>query len=116
MKKILLTTLLICFGLSAAQAADYAGGSLPPGFGPAYADMTGLQNTNSQLELLEQQNFRRTEYNEFQDMKQVKAARNKKIELEQQMEKIDKSRPIYDGNSNLNFVRENGKLMLKRID
>ena len=114
MKKILLLGLIVGFGLSAC-AADFAGGSMP-GFGNAYSDITGLQNPNSELKLLEQQRFRKEEYNEFQDMKQVKEKRNKKIELEQQMKQVDQNRPTYGGTQGINLYRENGRLILKQID
>ena len=115
MKKILLATILIGFGI-AAHAADMAGG-LMPGFSSAYTDMTGIQNPNSELRLLQQHRFRQEEYNEFQDMKQVKEARNRKIRLEQKMQNGGQQmRPVNTYSNDVNFVRENGKIILKRID
>ena len=114
MKKILFATLLVtAFGLS-AYSADFASGSMQ-GFGSAYGDISGMQNPNSQLKLLEEQKFRQEEYNEFEDMKQVKARRNKKIELEQQLNET-RTQPAYTNPQKIEFVRENGKLILRQVD
>ena len=112
MKKILFIALCTSIGLG-AMSADIAG-PLPSGFGSAYTDISGMQSPESQLRLLEQQKFRHEEYNEFDDMKQVKEARNKKIELEQQYQQTTNKRPAYTNTNNINFVNENGKIILKQ--
>lgn len=105
MKRILTLTLLLGFGLTAG-AADMG---MP--LGNLMNDVGTMQNTNSQLQLMEQQRFRQEEYNEFQDMKKVKEARNKKLDLEQQM---PQQRPA-TYNSDVEFVRENGRLILRSV-
>ena len=103
MKKILLTALIATFGLT-AYSADFASGG-NPGFGAVYGDFSGMQNPNSELNLLREHQFRQEEYNEFDDMKQVKAKRNKKIELEQQMNNMQK-RQSYPSSNNIEIIRE----------
>jgi len=73
MKKILTLLVLMSFGLVAS--ADEFGS-----IGGLINDIGGMQNTDSQLKLLEQQRFRQEEYDDFKDMKDVKAKRNQKIE------------------------------------
>ena len=105
MKKILLTGLLISLTLNAM-----------PAMCSWYTDISGMQNPNNELRLLDQQRFRNEEYNEFRDMKQVKERRNKKIELEQQMKQVEQRRPSAGNSQNINLYRENGRLILKQID
>lgn len=105
MKKYLVMALLIGLGLS-ASAND-----IPMPIGNLLNDVGTMQNTDAQLKLMEEQRFRQEEYNEFQDMKKVKEARNKRLELEQQM---PQQRPAAY-NSDVEFVRENGKLILRSV-
>ena len=114
MKKILVLSILLSFGIC-AYAEDF--GSV----GGLMNDIGGMQNPYSQLKLLEEQKFRQEEYNDFQDMKDVKAKRNQKIELEQEYAQIQQQqkqqRSLFNNtDNNIEFKRENGQLMLKRID
>ncbi len=112
MKKIVILSMVIGLGLS-ANAMDY---SAP--IGGLINDVGGMQNTDAQLKLLEQDYFRKHEYNEFQDMKEVKDARNKKIMLEQDYNNVQREQQYRSNfyHQDVDFVRENGKLMIKRID
>ena len=114
MKNLLILTAILSAGLSVA-AVDYG---LP--MGNLMNDVGSMQNTNSQLKLMQQQRFRQEEYNEFQDMKAVKNARNEKLKLDEEYEQIkaqqSQNRNIFNSPSDMGFVRENGTLMLKRID
>lgn len=105
MKKGIIIVMLLSAGL-AAGASD-----IGPAMGNLLNDVGTMQNTNAELKLMQEQRFRQEEYNEFQDMKQVKAARNKKIELEQE---ATQQRPRTYTND-VEFVRENGRLILKPI-
>ncbi len=112
MKKIVLLALVLGVGLS-VPAMD-----IPPSVGGLINDVGYMQNTDSQLKLLEQDIFRKDEYNEFKDMKQVKEARNKRLNLEQNYQEVQRQQQnqVNTYNQDINFVKENGKLMLKRID
>ena len=105
MKKYLILAMLFGFGLS-VSAND-----IPMPVGTLMNDVGTMQNTNAELKLMEQERFRQEEYNEFQDMKKVKEARNKRLELEQQM---PQQRPAAY-NNDVEFVRENGKLIIRSV-
>ena len=105
MKKYLVLAVLLGFGLS-VSANDIG---MP--MGTLMNDVGAMQNTNAELKLMQQDRFRQEEYNEFQDMKKVKEARNRKLELEQQMPQ-QKSATY---NNDVEFVRENGKLILRSV-
>lgn len=112
MKKITILSVIFACGLG-VYASD-----IPPGMGGLINDFGYMQNSDAQFKLLQEDMFRKEEYNEFQDMKQVKEARNKKIQLEQQYQDVQHQQrgavPTY--NQDINFVNENGRMMLKRID
>lgn len=105
MKKVLILTLLLGFGLS-SMAYDVG-----PQMGTLLNDVGAMQNTNAELKLMQQERFRQEEYNEFQDMKKVKEARNKKLDLEQQM---PQQKPATYTND-VEFVNENGRLILRPV-
>lgn len=109
MKKIsILLLLTFCFNLP-VLAID-----VPMPVGTMLNDVGGMQNTNSQLKLLEQQNFRREEYNEFKDMKQVKEERNKKLEYEKKLE--EQTKPSVIPSQNVDFVNDNGQIKIKSVE
>ncbi len=113
MKKILILTMLL--GMSASVfAAD-----IPMSVGNFVNDVSTMQNPYNQLQLLEEQRFRNEEYNEFNDMKAVKEARNKKINLENEYNQIQQQqrqqRSLFNGNDNVEIIRENGQLKIKRF-
>ncbi|MEE3349147.1 MAG: hypothetical protein VZR09_03825 [Candidatus Gastranaerophilaceae bacterium] len=112
MKKIAILSVILTFGLG-AYAMD-----IPPSVGQLINDVGNMQNTESQLKLLQEDRFRKEEYNEFKDMKQVKEARNKKIQLEQNYREIQNQQQsqINGYNQDINFVKENGRIILKRVD
>ena len=105
MKKLLILSLLLGVGLCAGA------NDIPMPVGNLINDIGNMQNPNSQLKLLEEQKFRQEEYNEFKDMKEVKAKRNKQLELEQEAKQ-----QVRTYNDDVQFIQENGRLMLKRID
>ncbi len=106
MKKILILSILLMG--STALAIDV---SMP--VGTMLNDLGGMQNTNSQLKLMEQQNFRRQEYNEFDDMKQVKEERNKKLEYEKKLEERAQT-PVQQ--PNVDFVNDNGQIKIQKVE
>ncbi len=111
MKKILLLTMLL--GISASVfAAD-----IPMSVGNFVNDVSTMQNPYNQLKLLEEQRFRSEEYNEFNDMKAVKEARNKKIELEQEYNAVQqqqRQQSLFNTNDRVEIIRENGQIKIKR--
>ncbi len=103
MKRFAILSVILAFGLG-AYAID-----VPPSVGGLVNDVGYMQNTDSQLRLLQEDRFRKEEYNEFQDMKQVKEARNKRVKLEQEYQNVQRQQ---QGAINT----YNQDLMLKRID
>lgn len=80
---------------------------------PFQSDVGRLQNPTQDLKLLEQDRFRKNEYNEFDDMKAVKEKRNKKLEYEQKLQEPEK--PRVQNSSDVRLYMENGQLKLKSI-
>lgn len=77
-------------------------------------DFGVMQSSNNpQLRLLQQQEFRKEEYNEFKDMKEVKENRNKKLEYEQRIKNPKK--PL-DLDRDVQFINENGQVKIQRVD
>lgn len=111
MKKILTLTMLLGLGAN-VFAAD-----IPMSVGNFVNDVTTMQNPYNQLQLLEEQRFRSEEYNEFNDMKAVKEARNKKIELEQEYNAVQqqqRQQSLFNTNDRVEIIRENGQIKIKR--
>ena len=109
--KFLLMTVFIS-GLAqvvSAAGIDFGGN----GFNGFAANSAGMQNPNQELRLLDQNRFRRDEYNEFDDMKTVKEKRNKKIEVEQKLKEQAQKQPQRSQGSDVQFYMENGQLKLK---
>ncbi len=105
MKKTIILSCILLLGAAAnAAGVDFA---LPPSVG-------GLQNTDFQMRLMDQQRFRQEEYDEYKDMQQQKEERNQKINLQQKFEQQQKATtPTYT--PDVNLIRENGELKLKSI-
>lgn len=101
MKKILLLSILL---MGIGLTADAVEVVLPPSVG-------GLQSPNSQMRLLEQQQFRKEEYNEFKDMKQQKEEKNKKLNLQENFNPETQIKPV-NQSSEVNLIKENGQLKL----
>lgn len=80
---------------------------------PFQSDVGRLQNPNQDLKLLEEERFRKTEYNEFDDMKAVKEKRNKKLEYEQKLQ--EPSKPSVPASSDVQLYLENGQMKLKSV-
>ena len=87
------------------------------GLGPIIStfshDNAGMQNPYQELRLLEQNKFRKTEYNEFDDMKTVKEKRNNKLKYEQKLQ--EPARPTTPQSSDVQLYMENGQLKLKSV-
>ena len=108
MKKLVLTVAVLSMaaGVAGAAGMDYAP-LLPIG-----NEIGNMQNTSSQIRLMEQQKFRQEEYNDYNDnLQEVKAKRAKQYQQYQEEKKR-----LYSPSQNLNFVRENGRIILKSID
>lgn len=103
MKRLIILSCLIFGSAMSAKAIDVV---MPP-------IVNGLQNTDSQMRLIEQQRFRQEEYNEFKDMKQQKEERNKEIDLEEKFNEQQKQTQKYT--PEVNLIRENGQLKLKPV-
>lgn len=108
MKKLILTVavLSITAGVAGAVGMDLT---------PIQAignEIGNMQNTSSQIRLMEQQKFRQEEYNDYNDnLQEVKANRAKQYQQYQ-----DEKKRLYSPSQNLNFVKENGRIILKSID
>ncbi len=101
MKKIFLTAMLLC-GITVSTNA--AGVELPPSIG-------GIQGTEFQMKLMEQQRFRREEYNEYKDMKTQKEERNKKLNLQKNFSETQQIKPVNQP-PEVNIIKENGQIKL----
>ncbi len=108
-KKLIFTVLLAAAGLS-AFSADF---TLPAA--NVMTDLGTMQNTDAQLRLLEQQQFRKKEFNEFKDMKEFKAQQNKELEDEQRLQ-TEEGKILPPENEDVDFIRENGQIKIKRTD
>lgn len=73
----------------------------------------GMQSPENQFKLMEQQRFRQEEYNEFKDMKTQKEERNKKINLQKQLEETH-TVPSY--NQDVDIIQENNELKIKKLE
>lgn len=104
MKKILLTAILFC-GIT--LGANAAGMELPPSIG-------GIQGTEFQMKLMEQQRFRQEEYNEYKDMKTQKEERNKKLNLQKNFDQTQQIKPINQP-PEVDIIKENGQIKLVPI-
>ena len=110
MKKNIILTLLILLGSTiTVNAVEF--NAMP--YGTPQTDFGGMQSPQSQFKLLEEQRFRREEYNEFKDMKQQKDERNKKINLQQQLEETN---TVPDYKQDVNLIQENGEIKIKSED
>ena len=105
MKQILILSCILFGGAISVQAADIY---LPPAVG-------GIQNTDFQMRLMEEQRFRQEEYNEYKEMQPQKEERNRKLNLQEKFEQNKEAQtPKYT--PEVNLIRENGQLKLKSIE
>jgi hypothetical protein len=108
MKKLILSLFVLAATAGVAGAYD-AIIPLVPGMGNEIGNM---QNTDNQMRLLWEQQFRKQENIDYQDnLQEVKEKRLK--EYKQYQEEKTK---LYSPSQNLDFVRENGHLILKSVD
>ena len=110
MKKILVSFIVVGTCSLMLQTANAAGVF---DTSPIQSDVGRLQNPYQDLKLLEQDRFRKTEYNEFDDMKTVKEKRNNKLKYEQKLQ--EPARPTTPQSSNVQLYMENGQLKLKSV-
>lgn len=108
MKKIILTAVLLATSVGIASAA---GIDVIPAL-PIGNELGNMQNTSSQIRLMEQQKFRQEEYNDYNDnLQEVKAQRARQYQQYQEQKKR-----LYSPSQNIDFVNENGRIILKSID
>ena len=108
MKKIILSAfvLVMSAGFAAAAGIDVIP-ALPIG-----NELGNMQNTSSQIRLMEQQKFRQEEYNDYNDnLQEVKAQRARQYQQYQEQKKR-----LYSPSQNIDFVIENGRIILKSIN
>ena len=110
MKKFLISLIFAGTCSLMLQTADAAGVFYAS---PIQSDVGRLQNPYQDLKLLEQDRFRKTEYNEFDDMKTVKEKRNNKLKYEQKLQAP--ARTTTPQSSDVQFYMENGQLKLKSV-
>ena len=108
MKKIIASVFLMFMtvGISSAAGIDV------PAF-PIGNEIGNMQNTNSQMRLMNEQRFRQEEYNDYKNdnIKEVQAQRAKQYQQYQ-----EEKQKLYSPSQNLGIVRENGRLILKSTD
>ena len=108
MKKIIASVFLMFMtvGISNAAGIDL------PAF-PIGNEIGNMQNTNSQMRLMNEQRFRQEEYNDYKNdnIKEVQAQRAKQYQQYQ-----EEKQKLYSPSQNLDIVRENGRLILKSTD
>lgn len=105
MKKFILTAFIIVFTAGIVSAAGF---DAPP-ITPLGNEIGNMQNTNNQMRLMNQQRFRQEEYNDYKDnMQTVKSKRAQ--EYKQYQEEKEK---LYSPSQNIDFVNENGRIILK---
>lgn len=99
-------TILLTAGLASAIGFD-----VPPTIQMGN-EIGNMQNTNNQMRLIEQQRFRKDEYNDYKEdnIQEVKA---KKAREYKQYQGVNEK--IYTPNQNMDFVNENGRIILKSI-
>ena len=108
MKKIILSVLVLVMTAGFSVAAGVID---VPAF-PIGNEIGNMQNTSGQIRLMEQQKFRQEEYNDYQDnLKEVKAQRVKQYQQYQEQKKR-----LYSPSQNIDFVKENGHIILKSIN
>ena len=108
MKKIILSAFVLVMSAGFAVAAGIDG--LP--ILPIGNEIGNMQNTSSQIRLMEQQKFRQQEYNDYQDnLQEVKAERARQYKKYQ-----EQKTKLYSPSQNIDFVNENGRIILKSID
>ena len=106
MKKFIMSALVLTMTSGIAMAYD------PAPLMPLVNEIGTMQNTNSQMKLWQEQQFRQQEYNEYKDdIQEAKARRARQYQQYQEEKK-----KLYSPSQNLNFVRENGHLILKSVD
>lgn len=105
MKNFVTLTLLILLSAGLASAAGF---DAPP-ITPMGNEIGNMQNLNSQMRLIDQQRFRQEEYNDYKDsIQDIKAKRNQEY-----IQSQGKNIPSYNTNQNIDFVNENGRIILK---
>lgn len=108
MKKFIASAFIVFLSAGLAGAA----GIDVPAF-PIGNEIGNMQNTNSQMRLMNEQRFRQEEYNDYKNdnIKEVQAQRAKQYQQYQ-----EEKQKLYSPSQNIDFVRENGRLILKSTD
>ena len=108
MKKIIASVFLMFMTVGISSAAEIDVPAFPIG-----NEIGNMQNTNSQMRLMNEQRFRQEEYNDYKNdnIKEVQAQRAKQYQQYQ-----EEKQKLYSPSQNLGIVRENGRLILKSTD
>jgi len=108
MKKFILSALVVVMSAGFVSAA---GMDVAPLY-PLINEIGNMQNTSNEIRLMEQQKFRQEEYNDYNDnLQEIKAQRTKQYHQYQ-----DQKAKLYSPSQNIDFVRENGRIILKQVD
>lgn len=108
MKKVITSAFVVFMTASSVFAAGF---DLPPM--PIGNEIGNMQNTNSQMRLMNQQRFRQEEYNDYKN-DNLKETREKKAQEYKQYE--EQKQKLYSPSQNIDFVKENGHIILKSTD
>ncbi|MBR6098480.1 hypothetical protein IKP85_01900 [bacterium] len=103
MKKFIMAALVLAMTSGIAMAYD------PAPLMPLVNEIGTMQNANSQMKQWQEYQFRQEEYND--DIQEAKARRAKQYQQYQ-----EEKTKLYSPNQNLDFVRENGHIILKSVD